>query len=242
MRHAAFVASLAILLGAAPNDAPPEKLKILLTYGGHGFQQKQFFAMFDALDGVTYDKALLPKDAGRLKPGLEKEYDVIVRYDMVNKFTPEQRKDLEALLEKGIGLVSLHHNLGAHRDWDGYRKIIGGKFIFKPCELDGKSYTKSGWAHGQDMKISVIDKDHPITQGVEDFEIHDETYNNYYVDPKAKILLKTDHPKNEPRVAWVREFGKSRVFFFMLGHDAKAWENPAYPKILLQGIRWAAGK
>lgn len=240
MKIAPFCLWLAALLGAAPKDSEPEKIRMLLTYGGHGFQEKPFFAMLDALPGVVYDKAFLPKEAGRLKPGLEKEYDVIVRYDMMKAFTPEQRKNLEELLERGIGLVALHHNLGAHAGWDGYRKIIGGKYIRKPCELDGKKYVKSKAAHDQDLNITVTDKDHPITRGIGNFRIHDETYSDYYVAPGTKVLLKTDHPQNDPRVAWTWEFGKSRVFYFMLGHDNKAWEHPAYPKILLQGIRWAA--
>ena len=73
--------------------------------------------MWDALPGVTYTKAEMPKEADLLQPGLEKQYDVIMMFDMAKEFTPEQRQAFVALLETGIGLVSTHHNLGAHRDW-----------------------------------------------------------------------------------------------------------------------------
>ncbi len=234
----AFVAPL-----VSAQEPAGEKIRVLLTYGGHDFEQKQFYAMWDVMPGIAWTKCQLPKEADRLKPGLEKDFDVIARYDMVPKVTPEQRQAfMELMKTSGIGLVSLHHNMGAHRDWDDYKSIIGGKFIFKPCEIEGKAYTKSGWAHGQDLNIIVADKDHPITKGVEDFTIHDETYNKYYVASDVKVLLKTDHPKNDPQIAWVKEFGRSRVFYFMLGHDHVAWEHPNYRKILLQGIRWAARK
>ena len=59
-------------------------------------------------------------------------------------------------------------------------------------------------------------------------------------NPRAKVLLKTDHPKNNPELAWVTEYGKSRVFDPMLGHDRKAYDNPGYRKVLHQAIRWAA--
>jgi len=163
-------------------------------------------------------------------------------FDRVRGFAPEQQEAFVTLLQKGIGLFSLHHNMGAHRDWDEFRKITGGKFVFKPCEIDGKKHPKSGYAHGQDLKVKIVDKEHPITKGVEDFEIHDETYNDYYTDPDVEVLLSTDHPKNDPELAWVKEYGQSRVFYFMLGHDAKAWSNPAFRKIVLNGIRWAADK
>ena len=239
--------ALAVLAVAtiAPCDAveprPEGKIRVLLTFGGHGFEEGPLFAMFDAMKGVAYTKAPLPQSADLLKPGLEKDYDVIVMYDMVAAITPEQQKAFVALLEKGIGVVSWHHNMGAHRDWDEFRKITGGKFIFEPCEIDGQQYSKSGWSHGEDMKVTV-EAEHPITKGVKDFEIHDETYDKYYTAKDVKVLLKTDHPKNDPELAWVKDYGKSRVFYLMLGHDSKAWANPNFVKILTQGIQWAAGR
>ena len=38
------------------------------------------------------------------------------------------------------------------------------------------------------------------------------------------------------------EDGKARVYHLMLGHDSKAYTNPAYRRLLEQGIRWAADK
>jgi type 1 glutamine amidotransferase len=213
-----------------------------LTFGGHGFEQAPFFAMFDALPGIEYTKAPLPESADLLKPGLEKEYDAIVMYDMVPGITAEQQQAFAALLKQGIGVVSLHHNLGAHRDWPEYRKIIGGKFVFKPEIIDGQENPKSTWAHGQDMKVTISDSDHPITKGMKDFEIHDETYGLYFTSSDVRVLLKTDHPKNDPELAWVTQYGNSRVFYLMLGHDSLAWKNPAYPGLLSRGIRWAAGR
>jgi len=217
-------------------------IRVLLTFGGHGFEQEPFFAMFDALPGVEYTKAPLPESAGLLKPGLEKDYDVIVMYDMVKGISPEQQENFAKLLQQGIGLVSLHHNMGAHRDWPEFVRIIGGRFFLQETEIGGRRYGKSGWAHGQDMHVTVADADHPITRGLKDFTIHDETYNNYYTSPDVHVLLKTDNPKNDPEIAWVKQYGQSRVFYLMLGHDSQAWKNPVYPKLLLRGIRWAAGE
>jgi type 1 glutamine amidotransferase len=231
-------------LGRQADAAQPAavKTRVLLTYGGHGFEEKQFFAMFDALPDVQYTKAPLPASADLLKPGLEKNYDVIVRYDMVPKFTTDQEKAFLALLEHGIGLVALHHNLGAHREWGEYTKIIGGQYCFGVFEDGGKKFGPSAYEHDNDLQIAVADSSHPITRGLADFAIHDEVYNHCYVAPDVHILLTTNHPKNDRSIAWVHEYGKSRVFYFQLGHDSQAWKNPAYPEILSRGIRWAAGK
>jgi uncharacterized protein len=235
---------LVFCLPGAISANPPAsgKIRVLLTYGGHGFEEKQFFAMFDKFADVQYTKAALPQAAGLLRPGLEKDYDVIARYDMVDKFAPEQEKAFAELMQRGIGLVALHHDLGAHRQWPEYTKIVGGRYCFDAFEAGGKKFGPSGYDHGQEMKVTVADRNHPITRGLADFTIHDETYCRFYVAPDAHILLTTSNPKNDPAIAWTHEYGKSRVFYFQLGHDSKAWACPAYPEILARGIRWAAGK
>lgn len=236
------VASFAVTAARADEPAAKGKIRVLLTFGGHGFEEKEFFALFDGLPNVQYTKAPMPKSGELLKPGLEKDYDVIVMYDMVGKITPEQEKAFVKLLNKGIGVVSLHHNMGAHADWPEFTKIIGGKFYIKPTKVAGKERGPSGWDHDQEIKVTVADKEHPITRGLADFTIHDEVYNKYFVAPDVKVLLTTDHPKNDPKIAWVKDYGKSRVFYFMLGHDHQAWDNPAYKQILGRGIAWAAGR
>jgi type 1 glutamine amidotransferase len=90
--------------------------------------------------------------------------------------------------------------------------------------------------------VKIADKEHPITKGMSDFDIHDETYGNYYTSKDVHVLMTTDNPKNDPELAWVKEYGHSRVFFLMLGHDAAAWKNAAYGEILARGIRWTAGR
>ncbi len=229
-------------IGAVRAEDQPEAIRILLTFGGHGFEQQPFFAMFDALPGIRYTKAEMPKAAGLLKPGLQNEYDAVVMYDMASGFTPAQRQAFVELLKQGIGLVSLHHNLGAHRDWDEFTRIVGGRYVFAATVLEGKTYKPSTWAHVEVLKVKIADRAHPITQGVQDFEIHDETYGGLYTASDAHVLLRTDHPRNSPDIAWTKDYGRSRVFYLMLGHDSKAWANPSYPRLLAQGIRWAAGK
>ncbi len=230
----------AVLVAGVINAADNKPLRVLLTFGGHGFQQKEFFAFWDALPGITCTKAEMPKDAGLLKPGLEKQFDVIVTYDMVKQITPEQQKDFVALLNAGIGLVATHHNLGANLGWPEYRKIIGGKYLAQNETIDGKELVKSTYDHGQEISVTIADKEHPITKGLADFVIHDETYGHFYVAPDSHILLTTDHPKCGHDIAWTRQYGKSRICYLIFGHDNEAWQNPNYKELLLRAIRWAA--
>ena len=233
---ATFLAILAagyVVPAAAAEPAAKQKIRVLLTTGGHGFQQEPFYAMFDAMEDIEYTQAVMPDDVGLLKPSLGRKYDCIVMYDMYRQeLTPEQQKAITAMCRSGIGVVSLHHNVGAHRNWDGFSKLIGGKYIFGETVRDGKTYQKTPWSHGEDLKITVADTKHPITQGIADFDIHDETYGVFWVSSDVLVLLTTDHPKNNREVAWTTRSGKSPVFYLMLGHDGAAYGNPNFSKVL----------
>ena len=138
----AMLLSLLATLGwstAAAEEPAKGKIRVFLTYGGHSFEEKPFYAMFDSLPGIVYTKAEMPKAADRLNPGLKRDYDVIVMYDMVRGFTPEQQKAFVELLNSGIGLISLHHNLGANQGWPEFPKIIGGIHIPRKFTMTGRS-------------------------------------------------------------------------------------------------------
>ncbi len=246
MKRAAILSFIACLVCCLPasyaqDQSGTVKIRLLVVYGGHGFEEAKFFKMFDEFKGIEYRKAAFPQAAELLKPGLEKECDVVVMYDMVKSITPDQQKAFIDLLNKGIGLLCWHHNLGGNQDWAEFTKIRGGKYCLKKESIDGREY-KSTFDHGQDMKVVVADREHPITKGVEDFMIHDEAYGNCYVSPAVRILLKTDHPKSCPELAWIHQYAASRVFYLMLGHDSKAWDNPGFREIFLRGIKWCAEK
>jgi uncharacterized protein len=39
--------------------------------------------------------------------------------------------------------------------------------------------------------------------------------------------------------AWAKMYGKGRVFYSILGHEAGDWDNPALNKMYFEAIRWA---
>ena len=118
----------------------------------------------------------MPQSADLLKPGLEKDYDVIVMYDMIHDISPGQQKAFVALLNKEIGVVALHHTLGAHPEWPEYEKIIGGKYQIKPRIVNGQPLAGSTFKHDVDLSVKVANTDHPITRGVKPFAADDEWY------------------------------------------------------------------
>jgi type 1 glutamine amidotransferase len=242
------VAGLALLIArvnwsAEPASPAAGKLRVLVITGGHAYEEPQFEAMFKSIPDIAVRYETYPKAAELLKPDLAKDTDVVVFYDMwAQGITPEQQKDYVALLKQGIGIVALHHTMGAHANWPEYEKIISGRFRVQDTVVDGKTVAKSGYDHDQDIDVKIADADHPITRGLKDFAIHDETYSNYDTSPDAHVLLTTKHPKSDPELAWVKTYERSRVFLLQLGHDHFAYENPTYRQLIARGIRWTAGR
>ncbi len=218
---------------------PGPKVRVLIVTGGHAFQQEPFFAMFDTMSGIEYKHVPYPQAAELFGPELTANCDVIVFYDMWNKpLTAEQKERFLKMLDKGIGIVALHHTLAAHQDWPVWSKLIGGMFYVKA--VPGKS--RSGWRHGQTIPVHIEDPDHPITKGMNDFTIQDETYNKYDTDESAHVLLTTEHPLSDRELAWVKSYGKCRVFYLQLGHDQHAYGHPAYRTLVERAINWSAGR
>lgn len=120
--------------------------------------------------------------------------------------------------------------------------MIGGRWINRPETIDGKTYPPSTYDHGQTIPVTVADRDHPVTKGVSDYTIRDEAYGGVYVAPDVHVLLTADHPRSVKPIAWTHHYGKSLVVYFMAGHDADAWANPAFGKVLLNAIRWTADR
>ncbi len=241
------VLALSSLLAAVEQvtaGVPPQspKVRVLIVTGGHGFQAKPFFAMFDAIPDVEVTKAVFPQAASLLNPDAAKRFDVIVLYDMWKGLTPKQHQAFVQLLEQGIGLFALHHTLAAHPQWPEYAKIIGGRYRTQDSTVDGRAVPKSEYFHDQEIDVEIADATHPITQGLKGFHLHDETYRGFDVDRSVRVLLETSHPKSNRQLAWVHKYGNSRVFYLQLGHDRHAYDQHDFRTLVARGIRWCAGR
>ena len=71
--------------------------------------------------------------------------------------------------------------------------------------------------------VRVENKNHPITAGVEDFQIFDEQHTvKYYLD-REHLLLRSIAPDNlESEAGWWRDVGKGRFAYLAPGHTPEA--------------------
>jgi type 1 glutamine amidotransferase len=233
---------LACLPGnAGESDASASrKVRVLVVVGGHEFETNQFQQMFRELPGIAFDMVQHPKAHAFFKAQAAAKYDALVFYDMWQEISEEAKTDLVSLVKGGKGLVALHHCLGSYQKWDEYTAMIGGKYHLDKWTKDGVEQPGSTYKHDVVFKVRVAAGNHPITRGVTDFEIHDETYGKFEVRPSVQPLLATDEPTSGSTLAWAKEYGRGRVVYLQLGHDHLAYENPNFRLLLRQAIAWVA--
>jgi type 1 glutamine amidotransferase len=236
---------LGLLLPSVTQGAEPgleKKIKVLVVTGGHGFSREPFFRMFTDNPEIVFTEVRHGTNAAQGATAYETpnllENDVVVLYDMPKSITSPQQARFRALLEKGVGMLVLHHALVSYQHWPEYEKTIGGRYP----EADGKSGVVSkevGYQHDVDLPVVIVGQ-HPVTAGLKDFVIHDEIYWGFRVGSDVTPLLTTTLAKSGKPLAWVREEGRSRIVSVQMGHGPEAFANQQYRQLLAQSIRWAA--
>ncbi|MEJ2212115.1 MAG: ThuA domain-containing protein [Anaerolineae bacterium] len=206
--------------------------------GGKAHDVVGFHTLFRSLDGIdSYvqhidDFASTPQEA-------RARYDAVLFFFMMQEGPTDEglpgycgrpKSAIEHLGETGRGIVVLHHALLAYPQWSTWDEIVG---------IAGRRL--SSYQHDEKLGIKVVDRSHPITKDLADWEMVDETYRMPDAAGDNQVLLRTDHPQSMETVAWVRRYTKSQVFCLQSGHDRQTWEDENFQAVLRRGIVWSCG-
>jgi type 1 glutamine amidotransferase len=236
------VALVAGLASALPGTAAesPGKIKVLLVTGddvqpAHNWREVSQALRETLIAGGQFEVRVC-EDAGVLDSAATLgRYDLVLLH-MYNAKTPTlsagAKENLAAFVKDGKGLTISHLSSASFKEWAEFPKLCGR------CWVMGKS------GHGTRavFKARITKADHPITQGLADFEADDELYSKLQGDAPITVLVEADSEwskKTEP-LAFTIEYGKGRVFHETFGHDAKALRNPTVQKLIQRGCEWAA--
>ena len=233
----------ALVLAADPPPAPaaaPGPIRIVVVTGGHDYETNQFQKLLSDIPQTAVVFVAHPTPQNWLKADSARSWDVLVLYDLWQDITDEEKGDLVARLKEGKGLVALHHSLANYQAWPEYEHILGGRYNLQKRTVDNREHPASTYQHDVDFHVKVVNPQHPVTQGVADFDIRDETYGLFDVGPQAHVLLSTEEPTNGRSIAWARNYEAARVVYLQLGHDHQAYDNPNYRRLAANAIRWTA--
>jgi type 1 glutamine amidotransferase len=190
---------------------------------------------------------------GELGYDIEESHDIftldrdLTAYDLIilgwnNALTTEDLSDsqedhlLEAV-ESGTGVAAWHGAAAAFRSSLRYHLMLGGDFLAHP----------GGEGYPHPYEVDVINRDHPVTQGVNDFSVASEQYY-MSTDPNNDVLAETTFDGShlawldglKSPVAWVRQWGEGRVFYHSIGHAPQDLAGADVRRLTKQGIAWAA--
>lgn len=221
------------------NAQKEENTSVLLVSGGHDFEEDLFYDVFDSLQNITYDTATQPRGNELIASPSVNNYDVLVFYDMYDSITAAQQKAYTNLLNKGKAMIFLHHALVSYQHWEEFKNIIGGKY-YQTAQIVNGDTLKSTYEHDLTIPVKVEDTTHPVTSGIQDFEIFDEIYGHCEILPTVEPLLSTSYAESIPYLAWINPYGNSDVLYIQLGHGPEAYANPNYRKLIQQVIHWSA--
>ncbi|MBU6401563.1 MAG: ThuA domain-containing protein [Verrucomicrobia bacterium] len=227
------------LFGATPVRAA-EPIRLLVMTGGHEFETNQFLDLFKADTNLVFQNVAHPHAHAWLDPDLAKRFDVLVLYDLWQDITGTAETNLLRWVRSGKGIVALHHSLADYQAWDDYARIIGGKYYLEPTNVHGIPQPRSTYLHDVHFHVHVADPNHPVTRGVTNFDIVDETYGKFEVAPRVHVLLTTDTPTSSPIIGWAQTIGTARIVYLQLGHGHTAYGNPNYRRLVAQAIQWTA--
>ena len=214
-------------------------INVAVITGGHAYDVINFQNLFLSLEGVNgYIQHL--DDFATSSKAVRDSYDVLLFYIMMMEGPTDEglpgyrgrpKQALERVGQTDQGIVVLHHGLLAYPQWPVWNSLVGIA-----------DRTLSGYSHDETLRIKVADKTHPITLGLLDWSMVDETYNMADAAPGNQILLTVEHENSMSTIAWAHQYKASRVFCFQLGHDKQGWEDENFRDVLKRGLAWSCGR
>lgn len=175
-----------------------------------------------------------------------KQYNLLIFPSTNNDVfdTDEQRVAFRRYMQSGGGFVGIHSVMGTERNWEWFKKMIGGTFLW---------HTKF-----QRYQLKVIDPAHPSVKNFPKvWEKEDECYFMKEVYPGIKVIMAHDmeslNPAQKERIdvssapfsklypaVWHHNFDGGHVWITALGHHIKDYEDETFMLHILKGIQYIA--
>jgi uncharacterized protein len=215
--------------------------KALIVWGGWDGHQPQQVA--DICDRVLREDGFQTQVSDTLDAFKDEAalagLSLIVPIWTMGTLTNEQAAPVcKAVREAGVGMAGCHGGMcDAFRMNTEWQFMTGGQWVAHPGN-DGTKY-----------RVKITSLKSPITEGINDFDVTSEQYY-MHVDPAVKVLATTPMPvadgphvpngQFQMPVVWTKLYGKGRVFYNSLGHQADIVESEPCLTLMRRGFAWAA--
>jgi type 1 glutamine amidotransferase len=134
----------------------------------------------------------------------------------------------------GRPVLAFHGGIASFDDWPEYGRLLGFAWHWDIT------------THGpvKEYRVYPVNNESPLTEGVPEFLITDESYFNVQLVPGVRYethLLMECGDLRLPMLLTTqgdRVAGAGRAAYLALGHDMRAVEHPAVAQLLWNTIRW----
>jgi type 1 glutamine amidotransferase len=217
------------------HDATSDAMGTLWKIG----QESGLWETYLKTDTYNITKKKLPANAKNLD-----YFDAIAFYTTGELDLDEEQKAslLAFIRDDGKGFVGIHSAPDTYYQWPEYGEMLGGWFDGHP------------WNTFQ-APVVVEDASNPIVKHFpKEFTVMDEIYQvKNFSREKCRVLLRLDESKldltkrgvkrtdKDFAVAWVKNYGKGRVFYSTLGHTNESWARADVQKMWLEAVKWTLG-
>jgi uncharacterized protein len=164
-----------------------------------------------------------------------KAYDVIV-FTIYSQRVPviseQAQNNLLSFVKDGKGFFVQHLASASFPNWEEFGKLCGRKWVMGTSGHSARSV----------FEAKVVNKEHPITAGLENFQTDDELYSKLQDSGEINVLVEADSDwsKNTEPLLFTLNYGKGRTVHNAFGHDRKALMTPNVQTIIIRGVEWAA--
>jgi uncharacterized protein len=211
--------------------------KALFVWGGwHGHDPKETTELFAGImREADYEVEISDTLDAYLDVEKLKSLDLIVPMWTMGKIEKEQSAGLREAIASGVGLAGWHGGMAdSFREDVNYQFMVGGQWVAHPGNII-------------DYRVNITNHDHPITAGLNDFDMHSEQYY-MHVDPSNDVLAMTTFSGEhaywidgvEMPVVWTRKWGEGRVAYASVGHVLGDFDVPEAREIVRRCLLWAS--
>jgi type 1 glutamine amidotransferase len=176
--------------------------------------------------------------------------DLIVQSNTMSTIESDEIAGLRLAIENGTGFAGWHGGIAdSYRDSADYLQLVGGQFAAHPAKHpDERRPDISDNDVRHTIEMTPAAADHPITEGIADFELVTEQYWVLHDDYNDVLATTTQavregdawtRPVTSPAI-WTRRWGAGRVFVATPGHRVEILEDPNVRTIVERGLLWAA--
>jgi type 1 glutamine amidotransferase/sugar phosphate isomerase/epimerase len=226
-------------------------------YGGHRSipTANLAFSLMGAKTGAF--ETVVSQDQSVFKPENLRQFDAVFLNNTVGNLFEDSglRQSLLEFVYGGGGLLGVHGTSvaftrwpGAYEDWPEFGIMLGAR---------GANHRESD----EHIFIKLDDPNHPLNRAFDGrgFEYKDEFFRFHepYSRHRVRVLLSIDTEKtdlnqgpargdcfredNDYAIAWVRQYGRGRVFYCTIAHNPYVFWDPKMLQFYLAAAQFALG-